>query len=80
MIELLWKEHQAVRGKNMRSLSLPNITTMLTNEIVEARRQSEPDNLNELTEESFPRKFSYFDILSVNTFASSSPVNKVSLS
>ena len=80
MIELLWKEHQAARGKNMRSLSLPNITTMLTNEIVEARRQSEPDNRNELTEEPFPRKFSYFDILPVNTFESSSPVNKVGLS
>ena len=64
----------------MRSLSLPNITTMLTNEIVEARRQSEPDNRNELTEKPFPRKFSYFDILPVNTFESSSPVNKVGLS
>ena len=80
MIELLWKEHQAARGKNMRSLSLPNITTLLTNEIVEARRQSEPDNRNELTEEPFLRKFSYFDILPVNTFESSSPVNKVGLS
>ena len=53
----------------MPNLSLcPNITTMLTNEIVETRRKSEPDNRNELTEgDFFPEKFSYFDILPVNT-------------
>ena len=48
--------------KPTRSFSLPIITTMLTDEIVEERRQSDPDNQNELTVETSPKKVSWLDI------------------
>ena len=74
---MLWNEHQAARGNNMRSLSLPNMASILSNEIVDAtRRQSAPDLRNELTEEP-ARKFSNFNILPVSTSTRSSRVNKV---